>query len=168
MEVVTGTGGQVSGGQAGDHAVGDHAAVDEAEAEVAARLRLVVMRLARRLRQQAELDVTASQLSALSSLARKGPLTLGELSAAERVKPPTMTRIVASLEELGLVTRTADPSDRRVARVESSGEGRRFVERSRHRKDAYLAGRVAGLGEADRASVAAAVEALERLLDLPE
>lgn len=139
----------------------------DADAELAARLRLSVMRLARRLRQQADPDVTASQLSALSSLERCGPLTLGELSAAERVRPPTMTRIVSSLDELGLVTRTADPADRRVARVAISGDGRRFVDRSRHRKDAYLAARMAALGPADRAAMAGAVAALEHLLDEP-
>ena len=141
---------------------------DEVEAELAARLRLSVMRLARRLRQQADADVSASQLSALSSLAGCGPLTLGELSAAERVKPPTMTRIVASLEELGLVTRTVDPTDRRCARVSLSDAGQGLIERSRHRKDAYLAARLAALSEADRGSLAAAVDALEHLLDVPE
>ena len=139
----------------------------DADAELAARLRLSVMRLARRLRQQAEPDVTASQLSALSSLERCGPLTLGELSAAERVKPPTMTRIVSSLDELGLVTRTVDPADRRVARVEISADGRHLIEQSRHRKDAYLAARLACLGPADRDAVAGAVAALEHLLDEP-
>ncbi|HEX2701230.1 MAG TPA: MarR family transcriptional regulator [Acidimicrobiales bacterium] len=142
--------------------------VDAVDDELAARLRLSVMRLARRLRQQADADVTASQLSALSSLARRGPLTLGELSAAERVKPPTMTRIVASLEDLGLVTRSADPADRRVARVAVSADGLRFIDRSRHRKDAYLAARMGALTPADQAILAAAADALEHLLEVPE
>lgn len=140
----------------------------DVDAELAARLRLSVLRLARRLRQQAGDEVTASQLSALSSLTNAGPLTLGELSAAERVKPPTMTRIVASLEELGLVTRSVDPSDRRCARVDVSDAGQNFVERSRHRKDAYLAARLAALGADDRAALAAAVEAIEHLLEVAE
>ena len=140
----------------------------DADVELAARLRLSVMRLARRLRQQTDADVTASQLSALSSLERGGPLTLGELSAAERVKPPTMTRIVTSLDELGLVTRTVDPADRRVARVEISDDGRRFIDRSRHSKDAYLAARLAALGSSDRAALTGAITALEHLLDEPE
>src|SRR5436190_20346664 len=87
------------------------------DTELAARLRLAVNRLARRLRQHADTDISPSQLSALATLTRKGPLTVGDLSAAERVKPPTMTRIVASLGELGLATRTTDPADRRVAQV---------------------------------------------------
>ncbi len=146
----------------------DATGADEAGAELAARLRLSVMRLARRLRQQADTDVSASQLSALASLANCGPLTLGELSAAERVKPPTMTRIVASLEGLGLVSRAVNPTDRRVSRVAVSDAGQRFVDRSRHRKDAYLAARLSALGADDRAALAAAVDALEHLLDVPE
>lgn len=141
------------------------APAEQAEAELAARLRLSVMRLARRLRQQAGAEVTASQLSALSSLTRNGSLTLGELSAVERVKPPTMTRIVAGLEELGLATRTVDPSDRRVSRVEVSEQGMRFVDRSRYRKDAYLAARMAALGPEDLAKLTAGIDALEHLLD---
>lgn len=147
---------------------GGGVAADEAEAELAARLRLTVMRLARRLRRQAEGDVTASQLSALSSLAMDEPLTLSELSSVERVKPPTMTRIVASLEELGLVTRCVDPTDRRVARIGLSARGRRLLDRNRHRKDAYLAAGLAALGAADRAALAAAVDALEHLLEETE
>jgi DNA-binding MarR family transcriptional regulator len=141
---------------------------DEAEAELAARLRLSVLRLARRLRREAGAEITASQLSALSSLRRSGSLTLGELSAVERVKPPTMTRIVASLEELGLVARSVDASDRRVARVEVTASGQGFLDRSRHRKDAYLAARLRDLDEADRGALTNAVDALERLLDAPE
>ena len=74
-----------------------------------------------------------------------GPMTLGELSAAERVKPPTMTKIVACLEEQGLVSRTVDQSDRRVARVEATAAGLAFLEDSRQQKDAYLAQRLRSL-----------------------
>ena len=135
------------------------------DAELAARLRLSVMRLARRLRWQAEGEVTASQLSALSSLDRAAALTLGELSSAERVKPPTMTRIVASLEELGLVARIPDPKDRRVCRVGLTDAGRRLVEANRRRKDAYLTSRLTALSDDDRTALAYAVPAIERLLD---
>lgn len=140
----------------------------EIDPELTARLRLAVMRLARRLRGQAEGDVTASQVSALFSLRNRGPLTLGELSAVERVKPPTMTRIVTSLEELGLVARMPDPDDRRVCRAELTGAGRRLLEENQRRKDAYLAARLAALDEADQRAVIEAVDALERLLEHPE
>src|SRR5215210_5791127 len=106
------------------------------EAELASRLRLAVTRLARRLRTQLPGELSPSQLATLASVGRLGPLTLGELSTVERVKPPTMTKIVACLEEQGLVSRTVDPADRRVARVDATAEGRRFLEQSRRQKDA--------------------------------
>lgn len=135
------------------------------EAELASRLRLAVTRLARRLRIQLPGELSASQLSTLSSVDRLGPLTLGELSAVERVKPPTMTRIVACLEEQGLVSRTVDRSDRRVARVENTAEGRAFLQRSRSRKDAYLAERLRDLDPGDRAALERAAAVLETLLE---
>ena len=135
------------------------------EAELASRLRLAVTRLSRRLRTQLPGQLSPSQLSTMSTVERLGPVTLGELSAAERVKPPTMTKIVAALEELGLVSRTVDPSDRRVARVEATAEGRRFVDATRRYKDAYLARRLRGLDPADVAALERAAEVFERLLE---
>jgi DNA-binding MarR family transcriptional regulator len=135
------------------------------DAELAARLRLAVNRLARRLRQHADTDISPSQLSALATLARRGPLTVGELSSAERVKPPTMTRVVASLEEVGLVTRTTDPQDRRVAHVATTPDGEKLMARSRSRKDAFLAARLHSLSPEDRAAVDRAAAVLERMLE---
>ncbi len=135
------------------------------EAELASQLRLAVTRLARRLRTQLPGDLSPSQLATLSTVDRLGPLTLGELSAAERVKPPTMTKIVACLEDQGLVSRTVDPSDRRVARVEATAAGRQFLDHSRRRKDEYLAARLRELDDADRAALERAAEVLERLLE---
>ena len=135
------------------------------EAELASRLRLVVTRLARRLRTQLPGELSPSQLATLSSVERLGPLPLGELSTVERVKPPTMTKIVACLEEQGLVSRTVDQTDRRVVRVDTTAEGRRFLDRSRRRKDAYLAERLRDLDPADRAALERAAQVLERLLE---
>ena len=135
------------------------------DADLATRLRLAVTRLARRLRTQLPGELTPSQLATLATVERLGPLTLGELSAAERVKPPSMTKIVACLEEQGLVSRTVDPSDRRVARVEATAEGRRFLDHSRRQKDEYLAARLRGLDPADRDALERAAEVLERLLE---
>ena len=140
------------------------AAIDH---ELVARLRLAVGRLARRLRQQTEGEISASQLSALASVDRLGPLTLGELAAVERVRPPTTTRVVANLEELGLVARRPDPADRRVARVETTPEGRAFLERSRTRRDAFLAQRMAALSPDELGLLEPAVAVLERLLEDP-
>jgi DNA-binding MarR family transcriptional regulator len=139
--------------------------VPTSEAELASRLRLVVARLARRLRRETEGDVSPSQISALSSIARLGPLTLGELSAAEAVRPPTMTRVVACLEEAGLVSRTVDPADRRVVHVAVTAKGDRWLDRNRGRKDAFLASRLAALDPDDRATLARAVAVLEGLAE---
>ena len=135
------------------------------EAELASRLRLAVTRLARRLRTALPGQLTASQLATLSTVERLGPLTLGELSTAEQVKPPTMTKIVACLEEQGLVSRTVDRSDRRVARIEATSAGLRFLDDSRHQRDAYLAERLHGLTTEDRAALERAAQVLERMLE---
>ncbi len=136
-----------------------------AEAELAARLRMAVTRISRRLRQQAETGATPSQLSALSSVERLGPLTLGDLALQERVQPPSMTRVVANLEDSGLVVRQVDDKDRRVVRVQLTAEGRKVLQRSRTRKNAYLARRMRAIGGEDRAVLAEAVAVLERLIE---
>lgn len=135
------------------------------QAELASRLRLAVTRLGRRLRTQLPGGLSPSQLATLASVERLGPVTLGELSSAERVKPPTMTKIVGCLEEQGLVSRTVDPTDRRVARVEATRPGLAFLTESRHQKDAYLARRLHSLSDADRAVLEQAATVLERILD---
>src|SRR5688500_5429141 len=106
---------------------------------LAARLRLAVVRLARKLRQEAEPGITSSMLSALSSLERLGPLTMGELGGAEQVSGPTITRVANALVEAGLVAREADPTDRRVTWVRVTADGARLLERARRRQGAYLA-----------------------------
>ena len=135
-----------------------------AHTDLAPRLRLAVMRLARRLRQQsADEALTLSQVSALATLDRVGPLTLGDLAAAERVQPPTMTRVVANLLERGLVARTPNPLDRRSAQVAVTADGRKLLDRNRSRRTAYLATRLALLSPAERAVLDEALPLLERL-----
>lgn len=135
-------------------------------ADLASGLRLAVTRLARRLRQEgAEGGITPSQLSALATVERFGPVTLGELAAYERVQPPTMTRIVAALADAGLVTREVDADDRRVARVRVTPAGRRLLARSRRRKTAFLATRLRRLDDDERRLLERAVPLLERLLE---
>jgi DNA-binding MarR family transcriptional regulator len=134
------------------------------QAELAARLRLVVMRLARRLRQQAPEALSPSQLSVLSTLESQGPLTPTELAAAERVKPPTITRVVDILEDAGLVRRKSDPGDRRSSRVELTARGRELIERDRRRKTAYLAKQIAKLPEEEVRALNRAVELIERMV----
>jgi DNA-binding MarR family transcriptional regulator len=131
------------------------------------RLRMVVARLNRRLRQEANEGATPSQLAALATIERHGPITLGDLAGHERVRPPTMTRIVAWLEETKLVRRTVDPSDRRVSRVSITSEGSRLLARSRTRKDEFLASLLEHLDADELALVERAVPVLERLTETP-
>jgi DNA-binding MarR family transcriptional regulator len=133
--------------------------------ELTSRLRMVVTRLSRRLRQEANEGATPSQLAALATVERHGPITLGDLAGHERVRPPTMTRIVAGLEEAGLVRREIDAADRRVARVTITPDGARLLARSRTRKDAFLASLLEHLEPADLAIVERAVPILEDLVD---
>src|SRR3954469_13435723 len=141
------------------------------DSELASHLRLAVARLSRRIPQQAAStgeELTASTQGALASIERLGPITLGELAAVEQVQPPSMTRIVARLEEDGYVTRVVDTADRRVARAAITDAGRTLLAHSRTRKDAYLARRVAELTDAERALLARALPLLERLQDDPQ
>jgi len=145
-----------------------HAAGGPPAGELPSRLRFTITRLARRLRQQGDSELTPSMLSALASVASRGPLALGDLAALEGIAPPSLTRIVGRLEEEGLVQRVVDHSDRRVANVSVSAEGRDLLARARSRKDAYLAARIAALGPAEQARLEAAVPVLERLLSMAE
>lgn len=134
------------------------------DVDLVARLRLAVLRLGRRLRQQAESGVTPSQLSALSSVSRDGPLSLGDLAAIEDIAPSTLTRIVAALEAEGLLQRLTDPTDRRVCLVAITRQGRTRLEQFRSRGASYLSSRLATLTAEERATLAAAVPVLEMLL----
>ncbi len=135
------------------------------ETAVASALRLAVMRLARRLRgERSDSSLTISQIAALSTLERSGPLTPRELAAAERVQPPSMTRIAASLEAAGLVTRTDHPSDGRQVLLAASPTGAALVREDRRRRDAWLARRLSELSPDERATLRAAAELLQRLV----
>jgi DNA-binding MarR family transcriptional regulator len=125
----------------------------------------VITRTARRLRQQAGTDLGPSQTSALASIERHGPLTPSELAEIERVQRPTATRIVARLEEAGLVDRVADPTDGRSFTVSITGDGRALMNKLRTRKNAYLARRIRGLDPEDLATLDRAAEILEDLLE---
>lgn len=128
-------------------------------------LLMAVTRLARRLRRVADDGISPTQRSILATLERRGPLTHGELAASERVRPPTITAAVDRLEQDGLVTRERDTTDRRVARVRITPDGRRLLDRARRERTAYLERRLRALSPADRATIAAAAPVLARLLD---
>jgi DNA-binding MarR family transcriptional regulator len=138
-------------------AVGGPAANDE----LATRLRVAVTRLNRKLRQQALAGLSPAQASALGTVNRLVNPTLGELAAAEQVQPPTVTRLVTSLENAGLVAREIDGVDRRVVRVRITPEGRRNLQRIRTLKNAFLTRRLAALDPAQQSLA----EDLTRLLE---
>jgi DNA-binding MarR family transcriptional regulator len=135
------------------------------QADLAVRLRLAIARTARRLRQEAGEELSPSQTTALATIDRHGPLTPSELAVRERIQRPTVTRIVARLEESGLVQRTRDPQDGRSSLVALTPAGRELLARGRTRKDAYLARRLRELDAEERATLQRAAAILERLLE---
>ncbi len=141
--------------------------VPEDAEELAGRLRIAVNRLHRRLRRESLEGLSPAQASALGSASRHGAPTLGELAALEQVQPPTMTRIVASLAEAGMVTREADPEDRRSVRVRVTPAGVRALARMRTRRNAFLVRRLGDLDEGEQRRAAELVALLEHLLEEP-
>jgi DNA-binding MarR family transcriptional regulator len=141
---------------------------DVAETEMASRLRLAVTRLHRRLRQQTAGGLTQSQASALASIAKLGSPTLGALAACESVQPPSMTRVVGALEEMGYVSRVIDATDRRVARVTVSPAGKQVLEHNRSVKNAFLAQQLHRMSPEERRALADLTVLLERLIALDE
>jgi DNA-binding MarR family transcriptional regulator len=135
------------------------------QADLAVRLRLAIARTARRLRQEAGEELSPSQTAALATIDRHGPLTPSELAVRERIQRPTVTRIVARLEERGLVQRTRDPQDGRSSLVALTPAGRELLARGRTRKNAYLARRLRELDTDDHATLERAAAILERLLE---
>ena len=132
--------------------------------ELAGYLRLVIVRTARRLRQEAGVELSPSLTAALATVGRHGPLTPSELAARERVQRPTATRVLARLEELGLIVRTPDPQDRRSSLVAVTETGSALLDELRTRKTAFLAERLDGLDADERAVLDRAADILERML----
>ncbi|HUF28873.1 MAG TPA: MarR family transcriptional regulator [Gemmatimonadaceae bacterium] len=137
---------------------------DPAE-ELADRLHSTAIHLLRRLRREdSAIGLTAPRLSALSVVVFAGPLALGELAAAEQVRPPTMTRLVTALEGLGLVVRRSDPEDGRQIRIQATPSGRAVLARGRARRIEALAGAVRALDARERALLADATDLLDRVI----
>ena len=134
------------------------------ERDLAGQLRLGSMRLARRLRlERGSDDLTLSQLAVLGSLERQGDATVGELANLERVKPPSMTRIVNSLAEAGLVARRAHPDDGRLVIISLTDEARAVLADDRRRRTAWLAQRLAELTADERDLLRNVAPLLDRL-----
>ena len=134
------------------------------ERSLASRLRLAVVRLNRKLRaQRTNSMVTLTQLAALSTVYKCGPLTPGELAAKEGVQPPSMTRVIAALEEMGFVTRQPHPTDGRQAIVALSEAGRVFHDAQVMAKEAWLDRRLAELTDEERELLDKAAEIIDRM-----
>lgn len=133
-------------------------------AALATELRDGIIRLNRRLRQVRPLgELTQSQISALTSLELAGALTPRELAEAERVQPPTMTKIVAKLEDRGLVQRTPHPTDGRQVILAATELGRAVFAEHRRARDAWLTRRLAALTPEERDTLHVAAEILNRV-----
>jgi DNA-binding MarR family transcriptional regulator len=133
--------------------------------DLAHRLRPVIARLGRRLRQEAGGELSPSQSAALTTIAAYGPLTPSELAQRERIQRPTATRVLARLEEAGLLERAGDPADRRSTLISATAAGRDLLAAQRERKDAFLARRLDGLAADELAVLEKAAAILERVLE---
>ncbi len=132
---------------------------------LASSLRVAIARVNRRLRTERlhGAEVSLGQIGVIARLHCDGDLSIGALAESEGVKPPSMTRTIASLEELGLVSRRPHPSDGRQVLVTLTAEGRDTLVADRRRRDAWLARALAELAPDERAVLAAAAPLLERL-----
>ncbi|MBA3489154.1 MAG: MarR family transcriptional regulator [Longispora sp.] len=134
------------------------------QAHIAAALRRSIVRLNRSLRRARPIgELSPSQLSALTSLDIAGPLSPGELAEAEGVQPPTMTKVIAKLEELGLVQRAPHPTDRRQVILSITDSARTLLRDTSRARDAWLAERLEGLSATERKTLERAAELLERI-----
>jgi DNA-binding MarR family transcriptional regulator len=138
------------------------------DAGLATALRISVSRLARRLRAERlakglEPGLSDTQLAALASLERHSAMTPGELADHEKVQPPSMTRVIAALEELGLVMRAPHATDRRQVVLTVTDRGREVVQQSRRLREEWLAKRLRELTPQERAALRAAAPILEKL-----
>jgi DNA-binding MarR family transcriptional regulator len=138
------------------------------DAGLASALRISVSRLARRLRAERlakglEPGLSDTQLAALAALERHGAMTPGELAEHEKVQPPSMTRVIAALEERDLVTRGPHATDRRQVVLTVTQSGRDVVQQSRSLREAWLAQRLRELTPQERATLRAAAPILEKL-----
>jgi DNA-binding MarR family transcriptional regulator len=132
-------------------------------ADLAARFRQALMPLVRQLRTNVEEGMTPGLMSALATVARQGPIALGDLAAVERISPPMATKTAVALEERGLVERQPCADDQRVVRLALTAEGRALLDRSHARRNTWLAQRIEELPAAEQAALAEAIAVIEHL-----
>jgi DNA-binding MarR family transcriptional regulator len=141
-------------------------APDAADAEIdVTRLRVALARLSRRLRRHELAGLTPTQLAALSTIEKTGPMRLGDLAAAEGIAPSTLTRLVTALEEAGYVRRCADPSDARASTLTITAHGQDALERIRSENTLMLTESLELLTPEQRSALAAALPVLEQLAE---
>ena len=146
--------------------VGTLCYVKDVETRLASDLSLAVVRLARQLRfRRPESPVSLTQLSALSTLANEGAMTLGALAIRERVRPPSMTRVIASLADLGFVARTAHPGDGRQVLVSVSPAGVDLVKAERRASQEWLRQQLARLDPDQRKTLLVAADLMTAIVD---
>ncbi|MEV4170613.1 MarR family transcriptional regulator [Nonomuraea sp. NPDC049709] len=134
------------------------------DAGLASALRVSLARLNRRLRRQAAAhQLTATQFATLTAVERHSGITPGELAELEKVQPPSMTRVIAALEERGLVARTPHPTDRRQVTVSVTEAAEKLLKEERRRKEAWLAQRLKELSPEERSILRQAAPILEKL-----
>jgi DNA-binding MarR family transcriptional regulator len=132
--------------------------------ETAARLRRSVTRLNRRLRQNSLADVSPAQASMLATIEKLIKPTLGDLAKAEQIQPPSVTRLVQSLVDASLCTRTVDEQDRRVQRVALTAQGRKELQSIRRKKTVWLSSRLEELTTSEQKKAAELATLLEKIL----
>ncbi|MDI9914864.1 MarR family transcriptional regulator [Rhodococcus sp. IEGM 1379] len=136
---------------------------------LASDLSLAVVRLSRHLRgRRADAQVSLTQLSALATLSQDGPMTPGALAAREKVQPPSMTRVVASLAELGLVERSSHPTDGRQIIVTLSGAGQALLADETHAREAWMNEQLSGLSADELATLRGAVGIITAMVNASE
>jgi DNA-binding MarR family transcriptional regulator len=134
--------------------------------ELASLLRPSLLRLTRLIRnQRVDMSVTLTQISAMATLYKRGPMSAGELAACEKVQPPSMTKVLANLEERGLVRRDAHPKDKRQAIISVTDQGLELLESERRSRDAWLSQRLAELTPEERALLRDVVPVLDKLAE---
>ena len=153
--------------EAGQDEAGQNEASSDGPAVDVTRLRVALARLARRLRKHELAGLTPTQLAALATVERSGPMRLGDLAAAEGIAPSTLTRLVAALEDSGYVRRYADPSDARASTLVITPRGHDTLERLRTESTLVLAASLQLLSAEQRSALADALPVLELLAEPP-
>jgi DNA-binding MarR family transcriptional regulator len=133
-------------------------------ADLASQLRPALLRLTRLVRnQRVDTSVSLTQISAMATLRKLGPMSAGDLAAREKVQPPSMTKVIAFLEERGLVRRELNPTDKRSAIIAITDTGNDLLDSESRSRDLWLSQQLAGLSPDERALLRKVIPILEKL-----